>query len=144
VRLASVLAYEETLWALAAEYGGCSPRIPYAFHFNALEWFWSPDAHKCGELVPANCLRCGVTWLPHGQIGSPPRCPKCAKERPEAREWPSHAIAPHIRGEWWLRCRVEGCNEVFANWRKQLYCDEHDSSRLTASKRRVVKPQARR
>jgi hypothetical protein len=146
VRLAEAISIELRLWIVAAEHAEWSPRIPYAFQFLALEWLWSPQAHARDLLAPAVCLRCGTMWFPYRPIRSPPLCEHCRDESAKVRAWPAHAIAPDLRGQWWLRCQAEGCEAAFVGRRNRLGCDEHDSSRLTASKRQPVrgKPRSRR
>jgi hypothetical protein len=141
--LAEALAAELGLWIEAARYHGPSPRIPYAFQFLALEWFWTPEAHAKDLRAPALCLRCGAMWFPYRKIKSPPRCEHCSSEEAKAREWPAHAVAPDVRGKWWLRCQAEGCKAVFVGRRNQLRCEQCDSSRRTASKRSPLRPSKR-
>jgi hypothetical protein len=136
VRLAEAIQVELELWVRAAADGGLSPRIPYAFHFFALEWFWSPAAHAPGLRAPALCLRCGAMWYPSRRIGAPPRCAHCNNEDAKTRAWPTHAIAPDLRGLWWLRCQYEGCETAFVGQRHRHHCDEHISARLSHRQRR--------
>jgi hypothetical protein len=143
-RLTRLLAVEHALWQLAAAHGGPSDRIPYALRFRALGWFWAPEAHNPALDGCALCLRCGelippaVTGRP--RRASPPRCTHCAKDPPSARTWPDHAIAPDGHGTWWLHCQAGSCDGFFVGGRNQFFCEEHDSSRLTASKRESRNP----
>jgi hypothetical protein len=138
-RLTRFLALETVLWQLAAAHGGPSDRLPYAFRFWALSWFWTPAAHQPGFGACAICIRCGVL-IPPTATGrprrtSPPRCTHCAKESPSARAWPERAIAPDGPGEWWLPCQVAGCDKLFAGWRNEPRCDQHDPSRIARRRR---------
>jgi hypothetical protein len=75
-------------------------------------------------------------WFPYRAIKAPPRCEHCNQENPKTRAWPLHAIAPDIRGQWWLRCQYEGCDKPFVGYRNRFHCDKHISSRLPRSKRK--------
>jgi hypothetical protein len=134
-RLAEAITVELRLWMTAADEGGPSPRIPYAFQFLALEWFWTPKAHAGKLHAPAVCLRCGSMWFPYRPVEPPPRCAHCSNEPARAREWPQHAFAPDLRGQWWLRCQTEGCERAFVGRRNRMRCDECDLSRLARRKR---------
>ena len=136
VRLAEAIRVELELWMEAAEHGGQSPRIPYAYQFIALERFWSPAAHAGKLTAPACCLRCGTLWYPARPITAPPRCAHCNNENPKTRVWPAHAIAPDLRGLWWLFCQYDGCDNAFVGYRNRKHCDRHISSRLPRSRRR--------
>lgn len=141
-RLTRLLAIEAELWKLASAYGGPSDRLPYAFRVRALGWFWTRQAHAPGAGGCGLCIRCGGL-IPPVATGRPrtktePRCPTCAKDRPAARAWPDRAIAPDGVGSWWLHCSVQSCDRWFSAKRNRLRCDEHDSSRLTVSKRAPI------
>lgn len=137
VRLSELIAAEDLLWSLAARQGGRSGRIPYAYRFQALEWFWTPSPGPNELDLVTVCLRCGALMVPRRRIASPPRCGACADER--NRAWPSHAIAPAEQGTWWLRCLTEGCRRPpFEARRDRLRCPSCTSSKTTPSKRRPL------
>src|SRR5581483_3462761 len=106
------LELEAELWHLAARFGGPAAEMPYAVRFRALEWCWPGKAYA-GEAPAAVCIRCGKVWRPSRSIQSPPRCADCAKEPPWKRQGPAHALAPDVRGTWWLLCDREGCLRLF-------------------------------
>jgi hypothetical protein len=138
VRLAELIAVEDTLWQFAAEQGGPSGRIPYAFAFRALEWFWSPKVHAGGLRSPTTCLRCGAFMLPRGRIGGLPLCAHCTKNSRARRQWPDHAIAPAGRGTWWLACLAEDCSNAFVGQANFLRCPNCRLSRVSPSKRKPL------
>jgi hypothetical protein len=140
VRLAEAIQVETELWQAAADHGGLSPRIPYAYHFLALERFWTPQAHARNLQAPATCLRCGTIWWPSRSITAPPRCAHCNNENPMTRAWPAHAIAPDIRGHWWLRCQYKGCDNAFVGYRNRRHCAAHISSHLPRQQRKTKPP----
>jgi hypothetical protein len=139
VRLARFPSYEALLWDLAAAEGGPSHRVPYAFAFYALEWFWDPEVHAL-DRIEIPCLRCGRPINPRRplKLTAAPRCPHCAKESPKARTSPAHALAPDGRGRWWLLCRAEGCSNAFVGRADQLRCPHCRSSRTTPHKRKSL------
>jgi hypothetical protein len=141
-RLTNLLVFETVLWGLVVAYGGEIDRLPYFFRRRALRLFWTPGVHTPGAVAFALCIRCG-TLIPPATTGRPraslqPRCAGCAKEPPPARTWPAHAIAPHAGGTWFLHCQIEGCDQWFLGRRNRLRCDDHDSSRVTTSKRQPI------
>ncbi|MGD0713105.1 MAG: hypothetical protein ABSB24_02825 [Gaiellaceae bacterium] len=137
VRLTHYLRVEDDLWKLAADRGGPSRQIPYAYRYAATEWLWNPDVHRYKD-ASAICLRCGLIFRPRRppKAGAP-RCPNCAQERPEARRWPDHAIAPAGRGTWWLRCLAQDtdCLGAFIGFAQRKRCAKCRSSSTTPSKR---------
>jgi hypothetical protein len=137
VRLTHFLGFESLLWDLSAEYGGPTPRLPFAYRYRAIEWFWSPDTHRHRDAV-AICLRCGDQYHPHRppKADSEPRCPWCAKEPPKARRWPKHAVAPAERGTWWLRCQAPDCATPFRGRAQARHCRECSTAGTTPSQRR--------
>jgi hypothetical protein len=141
-RLTELLATEHRLWEIAAAHGGPADRIPYAYRYRALQWFWEPDAHAPGLDAFAVCLRCGELIWPRRtgrpRRASPPLCAHCSSEPPGARRWPTHAVAPDGRGTWWLTCLVPGCENVFVGHGQARRCPECRSSSTTPSKRRKL------
>lgn len=130
-RLSRLLIAENWLWGVAAKHNGPSSKLPYAYRVQAVEWF--------GGASVSMCLRCGWIVLHQRTTELPPRCPRCAKEPPAAREWPRHAVAPAERGTWWLNCQAEDCSLAFVGRRNQVRCPSCRTSRTTRSKRKPLK-----
>lgn len=132
---ASIIQFESWLWQQAEEYGGPTNLIPYATRVLMLLTFWHPSAHEPPGAWTV-CVRCGV--LLHRKKRSfttTPRCAACMKETPSQRRWPAHAMAPHGRGTWLLRCQYPECDIVFEGPRHRKLCPDHTSSRLPPSRR---------
>jgi hypothetical protein len=136
-----LLRVEHSLWQLAAEYGGPTDRIPHAHRLVLLLMAWDPVAHEAMGGAWTLCVRCGQ--LLHRKRNSAkalPRCAACMKESPRQRDWPVHAVAPHGRGTWLLRCQHPECEIVFEGPRHRKYCPEHVLSKLAPKHRLPSKP----
>jgi hypothetical protein len=135
--LTDYLLIEASLWDLALPRGGPTAFIPYAFRFAAIEWWWSPDAHR-GRTAISLCLRCGAIWVPRRRPRSDvPLCAACRRHGlKELQAWPPHAIAPAERGTWWLRCATEGCITLFLSHAQARRCPDCRSAQITKSRRR--------
>jgi len=130
--------WERWLWQSAALYGGPSDVIPYANRLLLLAFAWHPVAHRAPG-ASTICVRCGVDIFRKGErFRNLPRCSECMKESPAQRVWPAHAMAPHRRGTWALRCQDPDCWNAFEGPRHQKFCHRHRSSRLTRSRRRTA------
>lgn len=132
-RLSLLMAAEHALWQAAGQNGGPSGVIPYAYRHAALSWWWRPELHAPNLPMTMLCIRCGSLIEQRRKRQAPPRCHDCSKESPQTRRWPGHAVAPHDRGRWWLRCHR--CQAAFTGRADALYCPLHRSARLTPTKR---------
>lgn len=123
------------LWRWAWEYGAASDVIPYVNRPLLFVAAWHPAAHEPPGAWTL-CLRCGDLLHRRKRTFSKlPRCAACMKETPSQRTWPAHALAPHGRSTWALRCQYPDCEMVFEGPRHRRLCDEHTSSRLPPSRR---------
>jgi hypothetical protein len=131
------LVIEASLWDLARPHGAPTAFIPYALRFAAIEWWWSPGAHR-GQTAIALCLRCGAIWVPRRRPRSVvPLCAACRRHGlQELQTWPRHAIAPAERGTWWLRCTAAGCTNLFLGHAQALRCQHCRSAQITQSRRK--------
>jgi hypothetical protein len=130
-----LIEVEHQLWELAAEYGAFSDRIPYAYRLLLLVAAWLPEAHRPPG-AHTICLRCGdLLFRKRCLFKTLPNCPACMKETSAQREWPPHAMAPHARGTWLLRCQYPGCEMVVEGPRHRKLCDDHTSSKLPPKQR---------
>jgi hypothetical protein len=134
ISFTELIEAEHDLWDLAWKHRGLSPSLPYAYRYRALEWLWTPDASKYGNGV-ALCIRCGTIIRRKRAPRVDPRCPSCAKESPDARVWPDHAIAPAERGTWWLQCQAAGCRTAFVGPKRTLRCPHCKKARITPARR---------
>jgi hypothetical protein len=132
-----LIRIEHSLWQLAGQYGGPTQRIPYAYRAVLLFMAWQPAAHEADGGAWTLCIRCGELLHRSRPFESLPRCPACMKETTRQREWPEHAIAPHDRGTWLLRCQYASCDEVFIGPRHRKRCDAHMSSKLAPKQRQL-------
>ncbi len=142
------IGVEHALWQIAAsETGNDGLTLPYAYRFFALGWLWHPDAHD-GGFAYALCIRCGALLYRNRRpaahrrqaaarrkLRPPPLCDHCADESPNARVWPSAAVAPAGPGSWWIKCQHPDCPLIFEATRRSKYCHPHRASRLSASRR---------
>jgi hypothetical protein len=130
-----LIQIEYCLWEQAAAFGGLADRMPYAHRLNLLIAAWHPSAHAPPGAWTI-CLRCGdLLYRTRRSFKTLPRCAACMKETPEQREWPAHALAPHDRGTWFLRCQYPSCEMAFTGPRHRKFCPEHTSSRLPPARR---------
>lgn len=130
-----LLEVEHCLWTKAAERGAHSDRIPYASRVLLLLFAWHPSAHEPPGASTV-CVRCGdLIYRARSTFSGLPRCPSCMKETAKQRDWPAHAIAPHGRASWLLRCQYPDCELVFEGPRHRKLCPDHTSSRLSPARR---------
>jgi hypothetical protein len=130
-----LIQIEHWLWEQAAEHGGLVDRMPYAHRLILLIAAWHPSAHEPPGAWTL-CIRCGeLLYRKKRSFKTFPRCPACMKETPKQREWPTHALAPHDRGTWFLRCQYPNCEMAFTGARHRKFCPEHTSSRLPPARR---------
>jgi hypothetical protein len=130
-----LLQIEQELWQRAAEFGGPSDRLPYASRYSLTLLTWHPSAYKPPG-AHAICIRCGqLLHRKRPSVQPLARCPACMKETEEQRRWPDHAITPHARGTWFLRCQYPDCRTVFEGRRHRKLCDEHVSSKMPPKRR---------
>lgn len=132
-RLNLFLGTEHRLWELA-RLGGFPHPAPYKVRHFADRLLWGPQI--AGE---AFCLRCGelITFGRAARNGR--RVPVCgACIRAGGLEWPAHAIVPHDRGRWWLKCAEPSCPVAFVGRSQARYCERHRSSRITPRHRRAT------
>lgn len=128
-RLNEFLSVEWRLWQLA----GTPPPYPVRWWANRLLWSPAIAGH-------AFCLRCAdlVSWRRVARNGRRlPVCRGCLQTR--ACRWPSHAIAPHHRGIWWLECRHPGCRRAFTGPASVAHCPEHRAARHRQARSRAAK-----
>jgi hypothetical protein len=133
-----LIRVEHSLWELAAEHGGPTDRVPYAYRLVLLAMAWRPIAHQASGGAWTLCVRCGALLHRSRSFSSLPRCGACMKETAKQREWPAHAIAPHSHGTWLLGCQYPGCESVFEGPRHRRRCDEHTSSKLSPKRRQAA------
>jgi len=130
-RLNNYLTLESKLWSLARQ-GGFPGPVPYAVRYESARWLWSPAI--TGSVF---CLRCGqdINYQRKKKKDRPrrARCTHCARGNPAA--WPTHAIAPHDRGRWWLNCQHQGCSHAFIGRAQTKFCPEHPLRRITPNRR---------
>ncbi len=130
-----LIEIEHSLWEQAARYGALVDRIPYAHRLYLLLAAWHPSAHAPPGAWTL-CVRCGdLLYRKKRSFTSFPRCPACMKESAEQRQWPTHALAPHDRGTWFLQCQYPNCEMAFTGPRHRKLCPDHTSSRLPPSRR---------
>jgi hypothetical protein len=146
-QLSDAFLTERDLWVRAGE-----DRIPYPFVYWALQHIRKPEApdenkrkhnrNRNRRRTPYRghaslCVRCGepITYYVRRRAKAALRCPRCAREAPHLREWPSHAVMPHTRGMWVLKCQAPGCGSPFLGPRRKLRCDTHRSSQITPGRR---------
>ena len=141
-----LLRVEHSLWRLASEFGGPSDRIPYFYRVILLRLAWDPVAHEADTGAWTLCVRCAELLHRKRSFKTLPRCPDCMKETGRQRRWPQHAVAPHRRGAWLLRCQYHDCETVYEGPRHRKYCEIHTSSRLApgrrASRTKTTEPSA--
>jgi hypothetical protein len=131
-----LLSVEHTLWRLAATHGGPSKVIPYPYRLVLMALAWDPVAHQAPSGAWTLCVRCGeLLHRRRRSVTSLPHCPPCMKETPAQRTWPDHALVPHSRGTWVLRCRYPNCETLFIGPRHRKLCDDHTSASLTPARR---------
>ena len=130
-----LIRLEHWLWEWVAAYDALADRMPYAHRVMLLIAAWHPSAHAPPGAWTL-CIRCGdLLYRKQGTFTTWPRCTACMKETPRQREWPRHALAPHDRGTWFLRCQYPECEMVFTGPRHRKLCPEHTSSRLPPRRR---------
>jgi hypothetical protein len=134
-RLNNYLYLEANLWWLASQ-GGCREPVPYAVRYETARWLWSPRIAGF-----AFCLRCGQDVAFHRTARDGTRrnlrCSGCS--RGPVDRWPAHAVAPHIRGRWWLRCLADGCRSLFIGAGQARRCSTCRSSATTPNRRRPLR-----
>lgn len=131
----TLIQVEHSLWAQAADFGGLVDRMPYAHRLTLLFVAWHPSAHEPPGAWTL-CIRCGeLLYRNRRAFKTFPRCAVCMKETAKQREWPQHALAPHDRGTWFLRCQYPNCEMAFTGPRHRKFCPEHTSSRLAPARR---------
>ena len=130
-----LIQIEHWLWEQAEAFGGPVDRMPYAYRLMLLIIAWHPDAHEPPGAWTL-CIRCGeLLYRARRSFKTVPRCARCMKETPKQREWPTHALAPHDRGMWFLQCQYPNCDIAFTGPRQAKLCPEHTSSRLPPARR---------
>jgi hypothetical protein len=130
-----LLEIEHRLWQLTARSGGPSDRLPYANRFILTTLTWHPDAYRPPGAWTL-CIRCGeLLHRKRPSLQPLARCAACMKETEKQRRWPEHAIAPHARGTWFLRCQHPDCEAIFEGPRHRKLCDIHTSSKLPPKQR---------
>jgi hypothetical protein len=130
---------EITLWSYAAKGGYVKPP-PYAVRYDVARWLWHPSI--AGSIF---CLRCGDelrylrsqrTARDAGGVQRDSRTARCrACARGAEDDWPAHALEPHRRGTWLLRCQFSDCTQPFDGRRHALYCPRHRASRMSPRRR---------
>ena len=130
-----LIRVEHWLWKQGAKFGGPPSGIPYYFRLLLLVMVWNPVAHAAPG-ASTLCIRCGtLVHRKRSTLTELPRCATCMKETHAQREWPTHAMAPHDQGRWFLRCQYPDCEMVFTGPRHQKLCPDHTSSRLPPARR---------
>jgi hypothetical protein len=131
-RVNRFLVTEAALWEIART-GGFEGPVPYPVRYWAARYLWSPEIAGC-----AFCLRCGdlIFYRRAGRRSGPrrrrgPVCDSCL--RGGSLAWPGHAIMPHDRGRWWLRCRT--CAVPFIGHGQARRCPGCRLNRLAPSRR---------
>ena len=132
-QISQAFVVEDDLWVRHARL----ERIPYPFAYTALQYLRKQRAKPGNASL---CLRCGCLLYTRTRTTPAVRCAVCAKEPATARDWPAHAVMPHTRGAWWLRCQATGCTAVFQGRRQAHRCDAHRSARISPSRRPALLP----
>jgi hypothetical protein len=119
------------LWWFAAN-GGYAGPPPYAVRYDLARWLWHPSI--TGTIF---CIRCGDELRYERRARPEARTARCRRcSRGPANDWPPHAVEPHCRGTWLLRCTHDGCSDIFVGRRQAQHCRRHRLNRLTSSMRR--------
>lgn len=126
--------YEHRLWQQAAKLGTVSPRVPYAFAYYALEWFWDPEPDDQRHVNTLTlCLACGRPFRRRRKTPGLPRCGDC-QDKPKALDFPQpRGVMPADDGKWWLAC--DGCDGYFRARRDAKWCPDCQLRKRTPAKR---------